>query len=144
MTKPKTAIVAILDEKIIGGFVYQIDIIGKKKIGFISFLIYRPRLSGLLYLDYWQPLKFLPLTFVKRRTIVRYTLLLPLFLLRYYQMNFIVLVFSKREINASPPTYHTFSNLNSRLSPEKTVIRFSLSIILIRMLVIWLKVMVYF
>jgi len=46
VTKPKTAIVAILDEKIIGGFVYQIDIIGKKKIGFVSFLFTDPAYQG--------------------------------------------------------------------------------------------------
>lgn len=42
VTRPKTALVAILDEKIIGGFVYQIQVIGSKKIGYISFLFTDP------------------------------------------------------------------------------------------------------
>ena len=46
VTKPKTAIVAILDEKIVGGFVYQVETIGDKKIGFASFLFIDPTFQG--------------------------------------------------------------------------------------------------
>jgi len=46
VTKPKTAIVAIIDEKIVGGFVYQLEICNGKKIGFVSFLFTDPVFQG--------------------------------------------------------------------------------------------------
>ena len=46
VTKPKTALVAIIDEKIVGGFVYQLEIYNGKRIGFISFLFADPVFQG--------------------------------------------------------------------------------------------------
>jgi len=46
VTKPKKAIVAILDEKMVGGFVYQIKATGDKKVGFVSFLFTDPAFQG--------------------------------------------------------------------------------------------------
>jgi len=46
VAKPKTALVAVLDEKIVGGFMYQTEMAGDKKIGFASFLFTHPSLQG--------------------------------------------------------------------------------------------------
>ena len=46
VTKPETALVAVYDEKPVGGFMYQIEMIGGRKIGFVSFLFTDPALQG--------------------------------------------------------------------------------------------------
>ena len=46
VTKPKTALVAIIDEKIVGGFIYKVEICNGKKIGFASFLFTDPVFQG--------------------------------------------------------------------------------------------------
>jgi len=43
---PKMALVAIMDEKIVGGFVYGLETIGYKKIGIASFLFTDPAFHG--------------------------------------------------------------------------------------------------
>ena len=44
--RPKKAIVAVVGEKMVGGFVYQIETAGDKKIGFASFLFTDPAFQG--------------------------------------------------------------------------------------------------
>ena len=46
VTKPTSAIVAALDEKTVGGFTYQIETAGDKKVGFASFLFTDPAFQG--------------------------------------------------------------------------------------------------
>jgi len=46
VTKPKTALVAIIDEQIIGGFIYKLEICNGKKIGIASFLFTDPAFQG--------------------------------------------------------------------------------------------------
>ena len=46
VTKPKTALVAILDKKIVAGFMYQLEKIGGKKIGYASFFFTDPAFQG--------------------------------------------------------------------------------------------------
>jgi len=46
VTLPKTALLAIADDKIVGGFVYQLEQCGEKKIGYCSFLFTDPALQG--------------------------------------------------------------------------------------------------
>ena len=46
ITKPKTAIVAVLDEKIVGGFVFECETVGDKKVGIASFLFTDPAFQG--------------------------------------------------------------------------------------------------
>jgi len=46
VSTPQTALVAVLDEKTVGGFVYQFETIGGKKVGFASFLFTDPAAHG--------------------------------------------------------------------------------------------------
>ena len=46
VTKFEDALIAVLDEKIVGGFVYKISNYGGKKIGFVSFLFIDPSMHG--------------------------------------------------------------------------------------------------
>ena len=46
LTRPKTALVAVVDEKIVGGFVYKISQNGGKKIGLASLFFADPDLKG--------------------------------------------------------------------------------------------------
>jgi GNAT superfamily N-acetyltransferase len=46
VAKPRTAKVAVLDDKIVGGFIYTTDNFGDKKLGFVDFFFVDPAYAG--------------------------------------------------------------------------------------------------